>query len=126
VKPLKLSRRKRLRIALLAVFCLLFQQLAVASYVCSVELSQATVLSDCGSGDHNGPDATYPLCQKHCDPDTSTQAEARSVNVPELGLPPVHFLPVVSSAGASRRGDSAVSPCASALPPELVHTRLLI
>lgn len=121
-----LSRRKRLRIVVLAVFCLLFQQLAVASYVCPVELPQATEISNCDSGDHSPSEAVDPLCAKHCDPDASTQAEARSVNVPALALPPVQFLPVASPVGESRFGDGAASICGSAPPPELAYTRLLI
>lgn len=131
MKLLKLDRKKRLRVTVLTVFCLLFQQVAVAAYACAMEMSPATNVSECHSrGDDgadvdDGADAADPLCEKHCFPDESTQAEARSISVPALGLPPAQFLPVASPTGERTREHCRASH-GPAPPPELAYTRLLI
>lgn len=126
----KLDRKKRLRIAVLTVFCLLFQQVAVAAYACAMEMSPATSVPECHPRGDDGADAddapkADPLCEKHCSPDASTQAEARSTSVPALGLPPIQFLPVASPMGERRREHCRASH-GPAPPPELAYTRLLI
>jgi hypothetical protein len=69
------------------MFCLLFQQLAMAAYVCAMPSPCADVsmqaAANHGSDVHTGD----PRCAEHCADHTSATPDARLPTVPPLLLP---------------------------------------
>ncbi|HSM99668.1 MAG TPA: hypothetical protein VLS52_01530 [Rudaea sp.] len=87
---LRISRRSRLRLALLAAFALLFQQFAFAAHFCAVSGSAAG--SDCmgiaaaDMASMHGDAAI--LCAHHCASAAVTPSpDAHALDVPPLVLP---------------------------------------
>lgn len=79
------------QIALVLVLSLLFQQVALATYACPIDLMPTQVaapMPDCSGVAETGPSA---LCDKHCHPDHSTLAASLSATVPATVLPPIRF-----------------------------------
>jgi hypothetical protein len=78
--------RHRRWIALLALLGLLFQQLAMAVYVCPLETGDGTsfvaTMPPCGS-----PDTKDTRCQQHCHPLAQTSDHASALTVPAALLP---------------------------------------
>lgn len=119
----RLSRRRRTLLAGMAIFCLLFQQLAMAAYVCTLpaEPVVAGVMEHCAgmgmeSGDqaprHASPD---PRCDEHCAGHASAAPDARVPVVPPLILPPASPAELGTVAHAPER---ASLPDATLLPPD--------
>ncbi|KLD66202.1 hypothetical protein [Dyella japonica] len=93
-----ISRRRRLLWTGVVLFCLLFQQLAMAAYVCTLPSKPAdTVMTgDCaamGMGSagktslqHQSPDAR---CAEHCAGSATSAHDLRLPDVPPLLLPMV-------------------------------------
>lgn len=111
--PLRRRHRRVLWIGV-ALFCLLFQQVAMATYVCTLPETQRTVaLTDtCAEMMANlahGPTHTQkdPRCAEHCAPNQPSQSDARAPTVPPLVLP---FLSPLAL------GTVAIVPERSALP----------
>lgn len=124
----RISRRQRSYLAVLTVLCLLFQQMALAAYACPLdEVPPGSAAGPECHPDPAGPaTAASPLCQKHCAPDATTGAEARTAGVPALALPPPVFPPIAlrelrSSLAPARPRGEAWPP-----PPALASIRLLI
>lgn len=89
--------RRRLRIALTVILCLLFQQVAVAAYVCalpSVPSAPAVVAGDCSEMDMEVVQEAPALCAEHCSPDQAIVADLSSPHVPPVALPPLQFAPI--------------------------------
>jgi hypothetical protein len=87
--------RQRVKI-LLVIFCLLFQQVALAAYLCPRERLAAptsAMVDHCAEmGMQQDPD-NPALCQKHCAPDVLVAADHAAPTVPALALaPPLHGL----------------------------------
>lgn len=106
-----------------AIFCLLFQQLAMAAYVCTLpaEPVAAGVMEHCAgmgmeSDDqaprHASPD---PRCDEHCAGHASAAPDARVPVVPPLILPPASPAELGTVAHAPER---ASLPDATLLPPD--------
>jgi hypothetical protein len=78
--------RHRRWIALLALLGLLFQQLAMAAYVCPLESREAesiaATMPPCGT-----PDTKDTRCQQHCHPLAQTSDHASPLTVPAALLP---------------------------------------
>ncbi len=88
------NRRTRLRLALLAVLALLFQQVALASYLCSpadMPASNVAMSTHCDGMpmvEGKTPAKAAPaLCMQHCAQQTPTMQDARLPSVPPLLLP---------------------------------------
>lgn len=94
------QRRTATRFVLAALLALLFQNVALAAYVCPVPVapghaahSQAHAVEptapmpDCGMAMPEKP----TLCEKHCDPDEGAAAEVRVGTVPAPVLAPLRF-----------------------------------
>lgn len=87
----------RRRLAWLVVVLLLWQQVAVAAYVCvaapvppaTATLAVAVHSSSMAMADDCADMATPvdPLCRQHCQPDHATQVDARTASVPASALP---------------------------------------
>lgn len=81
------------RLAWVALLALMFQQAALAAYVCPISESApkpTTVLADCESMAMPDPDAPA-LCEQHCQRDHVTHPDLKAPQVPSLALPPLHF-----------------------------------
>lgn len=126
---MRLRARRRLHIALVAILCLLFQQLAVAAYACPLQQAPpepAPVSAHCAGMDMQAAEASPALCGKHCAPDAATPADQAKLSVPALPLPPLMFAPAVASR-ADRVAACATVPLErSDPPPRLRFCSLLI
>lgn len=84
-------RRARLRLTLLAILALLFQQVALASYVCSSADIAASGHAAMGAHCTGMPMARVKhapvLCAWHCDQVTPSTQNAQTPSVPPLALP---------------------------------------
>ena len=88
--------RHRLRIVLLTIFCLLFQQAALAAYLCPVEQVPAyksAMSGHCAQMDMAQVPTNPALCDKHCNPDHQLVTDAASLSVPA-------FAPVLVETGS--------------------------
>lgn len=122
-------RRHRLRIALLVILCLLFQQIAVAAYACTLPdmpSDPVAMSGDCDSMDMDAVQDAPALCAKHCSPDLAVTADTAAPHVPPLALPPLLFEPVLASphAGIAFAAHGPVDHCGP--PPRLRYCSLLI
>jgi hypothetical protein len=89
-----ISRRRRLLLAVTVLFCLLFQQVVMAAYVCTLPVTSAMGvgrMADCaemgmGAKTHAG-DPTDPRCTEHCANHVPTTANTQAPTVPPLLLP---------------------------------------
>lgn len=87
--------RHRLRICLVVVLCLFFQQIAVAAYACTMPgmpTNAASLGEVCAEmeGMAEAPVQEAPaLCVKHCAPDPLVVSDHASPGVPMLALPPI-------------------------------------
>lgn len=95
-KRLHISRRRRVLWTGIALFCLLFQQLAMAAYVCTLPTAPTNVVmtGDCAGMDMNSAAktpashhaSTDPLCAEHCGGTTVSAHDASPPTVPPLLL----------------------------------------
>ena len=121
--------RHRLRIALLVVVCLLFQQAALASYLCPIEQMPAEMGAMAEHCAEMGmqPDQDNPaLCEKHCAPDLTTAADHVQLSVPALILPPLAFAPVLATPATQVALQTEIPIARSDQPPRLRFCSLLI
>ena len=87
------TRSLRLRFAWLALLALLFQQVALAAYVCPVsETPPEPKAMMAGCEGMEMPDPTAPvLCDQHCQREHVTNPDLKAPQVPPLALPALHF-----------------------------------
>jgi hypothetical protein len=92
----RLSRRRRALSIGLVMFCLLFQQLAMAAYVCTLPTASAAmaITGACAGMAMPAPTSqaasahgTDPRCAEHCADHTSAVPDARVPALPPLLLP---------------------------------------
>jgi hypothetical protein len=86
-------QRRRSRISWFVLFALLFQQLALSAYACTLTSTPSepvVAMANC-TGMPMKASHTSSLCDKHCHPDNATASSLLSVTVPPLGLPPPAF-----------------------------------
>ena len=86
-------RRRRI-IILMTVLCLLFPQVAIATYACTMVRmppDPVAMSEDCGSMAMEQVVEAPALCVKHCAPDQSVLPDHPVVSVPPLALPPPAF-----------------------------------
>lgn len=82
---MRVARRHRIQIVLVLILSLLFQQLAMASYVCPIETGPrmaATAVMPCHQ------DAQDPRCGEHCNPHQQVPHDAAPLSVPMAAIPP--------------------------------------
>lgn len=119
----RLSRRRRALLAGVVMFCLLFQQLAMAAYVCTLPVKPvvAGMMAHCaGMGMESGSKALThaspdPRCDEHCADHATTAPDARVPMVPPLMLPPVSPAQLGTIAHAPER---VALPDAVLFPPD--------
>lgn len=113
---------------LTVILCLLFQQVAVAAYLCPLEQpSPAPIMADCHDmGMEQQRDPQNPaLCAKHCTPDIPLATDAVTPSVPPLALPPVAFT-LVTMPPMHSAWPEDVSIARSDPPPRVRFCSLLI
>lgn len=130
------TRSIRLRLALLAVLALLFQQVALASYLCSpadMPASNVAMNTHCDGMpmvEGKTPAKTAPaLCMQHCAQQTPTTQDARLPSVPPLllpALPPAAPAVAASPARMAAARDLADARRTPGLSPALRYQVLLI
>ena len=124
-----MTRRRRRRVALLALLCLLFQQVALAAYACPIERmptrmdDMAAHCADMGMRQARDNPA---LCAKHCAPDHATAADQARLSVPFLALPPPVFAAVALVPPPANGAQADVALARSDPPPRLRFCTLLI
>lgn len=120
--------RHRVHMMILVIACLLFQQVAVAAYLCPVEQGAAVpaAVAPCADMAMDVAIDAPVLCDKHCDPEHYLATDGGKLSVPPLTVPPPEFAPVLAHA-ASRLAVRADVPFArSDPPPRLRFCSLLI
>jgi hypothetical protein len=121
--------RQRLRIAVLVIFCLLFQQAALAAYLCPMEQMPAetsAMAEHCAAMGMEQSQDNPALCQKHCTPDISVAADHASPSVPALALAPLAYALVVAQPVSHVTVQAEVPIAPSDPPPRLRFCSLLI
>jgi len=123
------TTRQRMRIAFVVIACLLFQQVALAAYACTLVQPPPDPMAmsgHCADMDMAPRKSTSALCEKHCAPDHSVATDRVVPTVPALALPPVLFAPLAVQHGShvSLAGDVPVNH--SDPPPRLRYCSLLI
>lgn len=126
---MRFRSRHRLRIALAVILCLLFQQVAMAAYACtlpSMPPDPVEMAEDCSQMGMQVVQDAPALCAEHCSPDHAVTPDTGFAHVPPLALPPVHFEPrvVPPSAHQMLAGQRLVDRCEP--PPRLRYCSLLI
>lgn len=136
VRPFRMHRTTRRRLIWLVTLLMLWQQTALAAYVCPT-VPEATPVAalmnsmpgmDDGCAQMQGTSAS-PLCQKHCLPDRVTQVDTRTASVPLstlMAIPPLLMSVAVvalPSDRSIRRIDELRAPPP---PPILLFCSLLI
>lgn len=127
--PMRLRSRYRLRIVLVVILCLLFQQMAMAAYACTLPSMPADLVEmadECGQMGMEAAQESPALCAEHCSPDHVVTPDTGFAQVPPLALPPVHFKPRVAAplahqSLAGQRPADCYQP-----PPRLRYCSLLI
>lgn len=121
--------RHRFRIVLAVIACLLFQQVAMAAYACTMTRMPANpvvMAENCAGMDMEQVEESPALCEKHCTPDLTIVTDHAAPNVPALALPPLAFelvvMPPVSPAMLATDAFLARSDP----PPRLRYCSLLI
>ncbi|MBS1939664.1 MAG: hypothetical protein JST38_02150 [Bacteroidetes bacterium] len=121
--------RHRMRIAVLVIVCLLFQQTALAVYLCPMEqmpvqtTAMAMHCADMGMAQKQDNPA---LCEKHCSPDVTVSTDAAKLSVPPLALPPLVLAPVYVPPVSHVAVQSEAPIARSDPPPRLRFCSLLI
>ncbi len=121
--------RQRLRIAFVAVFCLLFQQVALASYLCPVEqmpAEMATMAEHCAEMGMSQKQDNPILCAKHCNPDHSVAADSAKLSVPPLAIPSLAHTLVLVEPVSHVTVQSEILVADADPPPRLRFCSLLI
>lgn len=116
-------------IALVAILCLLFQQVAMAAYACPLTQmppDPVVMAEDCAEMGMEQAKESPALCAKHCAPDLSVAADHVVLSVPVLALPPMAFDPVFAEPVSHVALIADVPIDRSDPPPRLRYCSLLI
>jgi hypothetical protein len=125
------NRRTRLRLVLLAVLALLFQQIALASYACTtvkIPVSNMGMTAHCDGMPMTHGQQNQALCPAHCAHQALTTQDAHAPTVPPLVMPALLPAPIVletSPATYAAREHTAAWRL-SGIPPALRFRVLLI
>ena len=119
-----MSRRRRSHrwLALIALFGLLFQQVAMATYLCPIEQSGRShqVAAATDAPPCHAPavtDAADPVrCQQHCHPTVPSADHTPSLTVPAAMLAPPWAMPSLQRLARLERPHDPVDPHAGAPP----------
>ena len=121
--------RHRLQIAVVAIVCLLFQQAALAAYLCPMEqmpVETTAKAEHCARMGMAQQQDNPALCQKHCNPDHSFAPDTVKLSVPPLALPALILAPVYVQPVSHVAIQTDVAIARSDPPPRLRFCSLLI
>lgn len=121
--------RHRLRIALVVIFGLLFQQVAMAAYACtmpSMPPDPVEMAEDCADMGMERVEEAPAVCAEHCSPDRVVASDHVAPSVPALALPPPEFAPVLMPSVTHVALVAGVPLRRSDPPPRLRYCSLLI
>jgi hypothetical protein len=114
------SKRGLLKWAWVCVLALLFQQIALAAYVCPADTPGAMqAMADCDRAENRDP-ASPALCAEHRQGDGFSNVELKPPQVPSLALPPLRFVFIETCAEPRARRVEDVLPSHSD-PPATVR-----
>lgn len=128
----KPRRHTRLRLALLAVVALLFQQTALAAYACSLAdmpAGDTTMAMHCDGMPMAQAEQSPALCAAHCAQQPATVPNLHAPTVPPLlppALVPASSLTLIVLPAASTQRARAADWRLSGIPPALRFRVLLI
>lgn len=130
-RRLRITRHIRLKLTLLMVLSLLFQQMAFAVYVCGAAdapAANAVMRAHCDGMPMTQQKQAPALCVQHCAQQTASAQDARLPNVPPLLLPALLPAPPAFAALPAARASyaRAFSEQRSGIPPALRFRVLLI
>ncbi len=126
------SIRQRLATVLIVIASLLFQQFALAAYVCTASVPSQTVAMADGCASTASGTASQPIqqpdaiCQKHCASDPTSASTQNLLGVPALALPPVIFDLRLSDEPGQATVVTDIAFARWDPPPRLRYCRLLI
>lgn len=129
---MKPTRRTRLRLALLVVLALLFQQTALAAYVCSsadMPARDTAMAAHCENMPMVQTEQSPAWCPAHCSQQPMTTPDLHAPVVPPLlmpALPPTSALTPTALPVSNTRHARAAAWRLSGLPPTLQFRVLLI
>jgi hypothetical protein len=120
--------RHRVHMMILVISCLLFQQVAVAAYLCPVEQGAAVpaAVAPCADMPMDVATDVPALCVKHCDPDRYLVTDGGKLTVPPLAVSPPEFAPALAHAASRLAVRADVPLVRSGPPPRLRFCSLLI
>lgn len=129
IRPMTRCGRHRMRIALVVILCLLFQQVAMAAYACTLDRmppDPVVMTEACEQIGMQQVKQAPAQCAKHCAPDLSVAADhAAAPSVPALALPAAAYELVLEQ--PMSHGMSTEVPVARSDPPaRLRYCSLLI
>lgn len=115
-----MTRRRRTVLGLLLIASLLFQQVAVAAFACTLASAPPPAMpagmEHCAQMDSGPAQVESPaLCAKHCAPDSSVVSDTAAPGVPALALPPM--FPLVLAAPGPHVAMLAHVPLVRSDPP---------
>lgn len=129
----------RRRLVWLVALLLLWQQVAMAAYACTLAPVPATAALVSSHGDMAAmgdacppvpPGSTdHPLCQAHCHPDHAAQPDARAGSVPPsllAALPPIWPMPALAASTSGNTPERLQRLRAPPPPASLLYCSLLI
>ena len=113
------SRRRRRWIALFALIGLLFQQVAMAAYVCPIEARYGLAAAAGGESPpcHRQDGADRARCHQHCHPIAGATDAGSTLTVPPALVPSTSWLPVAVEPVDPLGGDAATDVVAHAGAP---------
>ncbi len=121
--------RQRFVTSLVLIASLLFQQVAMAAYICTmpqIQVVSVVMADDCATMESPLAQPPDAVCQEHCAPDP-TSAEIPGIPpVPALTWPPVLHAFVLAPASQSSVYASSDVFSRAHPPPRLRYCRLLI
>lgn len=123
------TRRHRLKTALVLIACLLFQQVAIAAYACTMRqmpTDPVAVVQDCEAMAAQQAEHSNALCHKHCAPDPTSASSQPVLTVPALALPPVAYGLMLSQGTNRATVTSDMLFARSDPPPRVRYCCLLI
>ena len=125
------TRRVRLRLVLLAVLSLLFQQVALASYACStvnMPVSNVGMTAHCDGMPMTHGEQNPALCPAHCAHQAVATQDAHAPTVPPLVMPTLLPAPIllVTLSATHAVNEHTAAWRLSGIPPALRFRVLLI
>lgn len=121
-KRFHISRRRRVLWTGIVLFCLLFQQLAMAAYVCTLPTAPTDIVmtGDCAGMDMSSAAETPTSPHTSTDPRCAEHCAGTTVSVHEASLPTVPPL-LLASASPTLLGTVAQASDQVALPNTALH-----